>query len=48
MLIRESPRCKQNQIVDTNGNDQAQISKAIGRLVEVGLAVQKENRLTAQ
>ena len=48
MLIRESPRCMQKQIVDTTGKDQAQISKAIDRLVEVGLVVRKENRLMAQ
>ena len=48
MLVRESPRCMQKQIVDTTGKDQAQISKAIDRLVEVGLVVRKENRLMAQ
>ena len=48
MLIRESPRYMQKQTVDTNGKDQAQISKAFDRQVDVGLAVRKENRLTAQ
>ena len=48
MLIRESPRCMQKQIVNTTGKDQAQISKAIDRLVEIGLVVRKEYRLIAQ
>ena len=48
MLIRESPRCMQKQIVDTTGKDQGQISKAIDKLVEVGLVVKTEGRLVAQ
>ena len=48
MLIRESPRCMQKQIVDTTGKDQGQISKAIDKLVEVGLVVRTEGRLMAQ
>ena len=48
MLIRESPRCMQKQIVDTTGKDQGQISKAIDKLVEVGLVVRSEGRLIAQ
>ena len=48
MLIRESPRCTQKLIVDTTGKDQGQISKAIDKLVEVGLVVQTEGRLMAQ
>jgi len=48
MLIRESPRCVQNPIVKTTGKDQAQISRAIDKLVEVGLVVQTEGRLIAQ
>jgi predicted transcriptional regulator len=38
----------QKQIVNNTGKDQAQISKAIDRLVEVGLVIRKENRLMAQ
>ena len=48
MLIRESPRCMQKHIVVTNGKDQGQISKAIDKLVEVGLVVRTEGRLIAQ
>jgi len=48
MLIRESPRCMQKHIVDTTGKDQGQISKAIDKLVEVGLVVRTEGRLMAQ
>ena len=48
MLIRESPRCMQKHIVDTTGKDQAQISRAIDKLVEVGLVVRTEGRLIAQ
>ena len=48
MLIRESPRCMQKHIVDTTGKDQGQISKAIDKLVEVGLVVRTEGRLIAQ
>jgi len=48
MLIRESPRCMQKQIVDITGKDQGQISKAIDKLVEVGLVVRTEGRLMAQ
>jgi 2-keto-4-pentenoate hydratase/2-oxohepta-3-ene-1,7-dioic acid hydratase in catechol pathway len=48
MLIRESPRCMQKHIVDTTGKDQGQISKAIDKLVEVGLVVKTEGRLMAQ
>ena len=48
MLIRESQRCMQKYIFDTTGKDQAQISKAIDKLVEVGLVVKTEGRLMAQ
>ena len=47
-LIRESPRCMQKHIVDTIGKDQGQVSRAIDRLIEVGLVVKKEGRLMAQ
>ena len=48
MLIRESPRCMQKFIVDETGKDQAQISRAIDKLVEVGLVVRTKGRLIAQ
>ena len=48
MLIRDSPRCMQNSIVKTTGKDQAQISRAIDKLVEVGLVIRSEGRLIAQ
>tara|TARA_B100000497_G_scaffold7853_1_gene7997 strand:+ start:293 stop:412 length:120 start_codon:yes stop_codon:yes gene_type:complete len=38
----------QKYIVDTTGKDQGQISKAIDKLVEVGLVVKTEGRLIAQ
>ena len=38
----------QKYIVDTTVKDQAQISKAIDKLVEVGLVVRTEGRLIAQ
>jgi hypothetical protein len=47
-LIRESPRCMQKHIVDTVGKDQGQVSRAIDRLIEVGLVIKKEGRLMAQ
>ena len=47
-LIREAPRCTQKYIVDTIGKDQGQVSKAIDRLVEVGLVVKKDFKLMAQ
>ena len=47
-LIKESPRCMQKSIVVTTGKDQSQVSKAIDKLVEVGLVVKKEGRLIAQ
>jgi hypothetical protein len=47
-LIRESPRCLQKMIVETTGKDQAQISKAIDRLVELGLVIRSEGKLMAQ
>lgn len=40
-LIREAPKCPQKAIVDAIGKDQGQVSKAIDRLVEVGLVVKK-------
>ncbi|WRQ46753.1 helix-turn-helix domain-containing protein [Rhodobacterales bacterium FZCC0083] len=46
--IRESPRCMQKHIVDTIGKDQGQVSRAIDRLIEVGLVIKKEGRLMAQ
>ena len=48
MLIKETPRCMQKSIVDRAGKDQSQVSKAIDKLVEVGLVVKKEGRLIAQ
>ena len=48
MLIKETPRCLQKSIVDRTGKDQSQVSKAIDKLVEVGLVVKKEGRLIAQ
>ena len=48
MLIKETPRCMQKSIVDITGKDQSQVSKAIDKLVEVGLVVKKEGRLIAQ
>ena len=48
MLVRESLRCMQKYIVDPIGKDQAQISRAIDKLVEVGLVVRSEGRLIAQ
>ncbi len=47
-LIREAPRCTQKSIVDTIGKDQGQVSKAIDRLVEVGLVMKKGFTLIAQ
>lgn len=47
-LIKETPRCTQKSIVDRTGKDQSQVSKAIDKLVEVGLVVKKEGRLIAQ
>tara|TARA_Y100000385_G_scaffold64664_1_gene63962 strand:+ start:1125 stop:1244 length:120 start_codon:yes stop_codon:yes gene_type:complete len=38
----------QKYIVDTTGKDQGQISKAIDKLVEVGLVVKTEGRLMSQ
>jgi DNA-binding MarR family transcriptional regulator len=35
-------------IVETTGKDQAQISKAIDRLVELGLVIRSEGKLIAQ
>ena len=46
-LIRESPRCTQKSIVDAIGKDQGQVSKAIDRLVELGLVVKKGFTLIA-
>lgn len=46
-LIKESPRCTQYAIVKTIGKDQGQVSKAIDRLVEVGLVNKKNNTLMA-
>ena len=48
MLIRESLRCMQKYIVDTTGKDQAQISRMIDKLVEVGSVVRTEGRRIAQ
>ena len=48
MLIRDSPRCMQKHIVDETGKDQAQISRAIDKLIEVGLARRTEGKLMAQ
>jgi DNA-binding MarR family transcriptional regulator len=48
MLIKEIPRCLQKSKVDRTGKDQSQVSKAIDKLVEVGLVVKKEGRLIAQ
>ncbi|MDB4146020.1 hypothetical protein N9736_05080 [Amylibacter sp.] len=48
MLIKETTRCMQKSIVDITGKDQSQVSKAINKLVEVGLVVKKEGRLIAQ
>ncbi|MDA8853667.1 AAA family ATPase [Amylibacter sp.] len=48
MLIKETPRCMQKSIVDRTGKDQSQVSKAIDKLVEVGLVAKKEGRLIAQ
>lgn len=48
MLIRESPRGVQKNIVTTTSKDQAQISRAIDKLVEVGLVVRTEGSLMAQ
>jgi hypothetical protein len=48
MQIKETPRCTQKSIVDRTGKDQSQVSKAIDKLVEVGLVVKKEGRLIAQ
>ena len=48
MLIKETPRCMQKSIVDITGKDQSQVSKAIDKLVEVGLVDKKEGRLIAQ
>ena len=47
-LIREAPRCTQKYIVDTVGKDQGQVSRAIDKLVEVGLVVKKGFTLMAQ
>ena len=47
-LIREAPRCTQKYIVDTIDKDQGQVSKAIDRLVEVGLVVKKGLTLVAK
>jgi hypothetical protein len=38
----------QKHIVDKTGKDQAQISRAIDKLIEVGLARRTEGRLVAQ
>ena len=38
----------QKSIVVTTGKDQSQVSKAIDKLVEVGLVDKKERRLIAQ
>ena len=48
MLIKETPRCLQKSIVHITGKDQSQVSKAIDKLVEVGLVAKKEGRLIAQ
>ena len=47
-LIREAPRCTQKYIVGTIDKDQGQVSKAIDRLVEVGLVVKKCLTLVAK
>jgi len=46
-LIREAPRCTQKYIVDTVGKDQGQVSKAIDKLVEIGLVSKKNFSLMA-
>tara|TARA_B110000977_G_scaffold191021_1_gene262561 strand:- start:27 stop:146 length:120 start_codon:yes stop_codon:yes gene_type:complete len=38
----------QKSIVDRTGKDQSQVSKAIDKLVEVGLVIKKDGRLIAQ
>jgi DNA-binding MarR family transcriptional regulator len=38
----------QEHIVDETGKDQAQISRAIDKLIEVGLARRTEGKLMAQ
>ena len=47
MLIKEAPRCMQHHVVKASGKDQGQISRAIARLIEVGLVAQIDGRLTA-
>ena len=47
-LIRENPRCTQKYIVATIGKDQGQVTKAINRLIELGLIVKKGVQLSAQ
>ena len=47
-LIIETPRCMQKSIVDRTGKDQSQVSKAIDKLVKVGLVIKKDGRLIAQ
>lgn len=47
-LIREAPRCPQKSIVDAIGKDQGQVSKAIDRLVEMGLVMKKGLTLVAK
>ena len=46
-LIREAPRCTQKYIVETVGKDQGQVSRAIDKLVEVGLVSKKNITLMA-
>ena len=48
MLIEEAPRCTQKYVVEAIGKDQGQVSKAIDRLIELGLVVKKENKLIAK
>ena len=45
--IREAPRCTQKYIVETVGKDQGQVSRAIDKLVEVGLVSKKNITLMA-
>ena len=47
MLIKETPM-HAKIYRRTTGKDQSQVSKAIDKLVEVGLVVKKEGRLIAQ
>ena len=46
-LIREAPRCTQKYIVETVKKDQGQVSRAIDKLVEVGLVSKKNITLMA-